>query len=345
MRIAGRSLAVLWLGLALACRAPLALSGDDAGLAPVVEVDGGSVAPACAPTDPRAVPVHLSVFPEAGEAPYVEPLARAERSIRVMVYLMGTGGVLDTLEAKARGGVSVRVILDQGQTSNQRHADRLRTAGAEVRWSDPRFPYMHAKLLVVDDREAVLSTGNYGAFAIARERNFAAHVSDPQDVADLVALFDADWDRATPDLSCTRLLVSPVNARQRILDFIAGARSTLLVESMQFADRDVREAVARRKAVGVEVRVLLADPSWIDRNQEGADYLKARGIPVRWMSSPGVHVKAMVADGSRGFVGSENLSYTSLSQNREIGIVVTDAPAVRAMTDTFERDWASATPF
>jgi phosphatidylserine/phosphatidylglycerophosphate/cardiolipin synthase-like enzyme len=337
-----RSGAILLLALVgLACRSPLELPGDGGPTA----LDGGSRPPACSPTDPRAPAAVVSVFPEAGEAPYVEVLTRAQRTVRVMVYLMGTGGILDTLKAKAAAGVTVRVILDQGQTSNQRYFDQLQAAGAQVRWSDPGFPYMHAKVLVVDEAEAVVSTGNYSSYNIGRERNFAARLADPEDVADLVALFDADWDRGAVDLGCTRLLVSPVNARQRLLSFIASARSTLAIESMQFADSDVREAVAARKAAGVEVRVLLADPSWVDRNRDGAAYLAARAIPARWMASPGVHVKAILVDGTAAYLGSENLTYTSLSENREVGLIVTDAPAMQAMSATFERDWAAATAF
>src|SRR5262245_38071993 len=66
---------------------------------------------ACAPTDPRATPVVVSVLPDAGEQPYVDLLATAKSSIKVMGYMMGYGAILDTLTAKARGGVDVKVIL------------------------------------------------------------------------------------------------------------------------------------------------------------------------------------------------------------------------------------------
>jgi phosphatidylserine/phosphatidylglycerophosphate/cardiolipin synthase-like enzyme len=202
---------------------------------------------------------------------------------------------------------------------------------------------MHAKLIVVDEAEAVISTGNYSVYQMRQERNFVAHDDDPQDIADLVALFDADWERSPPDLSCTRLLVSPVNARQRILALIRGASRSLLVESMQFADKDVRGAVAARKQAGVEVRVLLADPSWIDANQDAATFLAGQGIEARWLAH--LHVKAIVVDGLRAYTGSENLSYTSLSKNREVGLIFADHGAVQPMVDTFEKDWALATPF
>ena len=137
--------------------------------------------------------------------------------------------------------------------------DRLKAAGAEVIWSDTAFQFMHAKVLVVDETEAVVSTGNYAAFRMNMERNYAVHDTDPADVDVLVKLFDADFARKTPELTCTRLLVSPVNAKQRLLDFVASAKTEIVVESMQLADDEMRNALAARRAAGVSVRVLLAD--------------------------------------------------------------------------------------
>ena len=56
-------------------------------------------------------------------------------------------------------------------------------------------------------------------------------------------------------------------------------------------------------------------------------------------------MKAIVADGARAYTGSENLSYTSLNKNREVGVVLTEKLAISAMVTTFDKDWAIATPF
>jgi phosphatidylserine/phosphatidylglycerophosphate/cardiolipin synthase-like enzyme len=303
-------------------------------------------APACEVSVPRTSPIELSVLPEAGAAPFTSVLERATRTIRVMVYLMGTGPILDTLEAKARAGVDVRVILDVGQKGvNQKYMDRLAAAGADVIWSDPQWSYMHAKTLVVDEAEAVVSTGNYDQYHMASERNYAMHDTDPADVDVLVKLFDADFTRTSPDLSCTRLVVSPVNSRDRIVALVASAKTSIDVESMQLADADVRDALAERAAAGVTVRALLADPGWIDANASAAAFLAAHGIEARSMKKPGVHVKAIVVDGAAAYAGSENLSYTSLSKNREVGAIFDEPANVAAMQATFTTDWASATPF
>jgi phosphatidylserine/phosphatidylglycerophosphate/cardiolipin synthase-like enzyme len=56
-------------------------------------------------------------------------------------------------------------------------------------------------------------------------------------------------------------------------------------------------------------------------------------------------VKAIVVDGAAAYAGSENLSYTSLSKNREVGAIFDEPANDAAMQATFATDWASATPF
>ncbi len=301
---------------------------------------------ACTPLAPRVVPIDVAVLPEAGEAPYLSVIASAKTSIRVMVYEMGYGGILTNLQDKAKAGVSVRVVLDVAQKdTNKKYFDLLTEAGASVIWSDSKFTYMHAKVLIVDDAVAVISTGNYSKAYMLKERNFVATDRDVDDVGNLARLFDADWKRESPDLSCTRLVVAPVNARTRLLDFLRAAKSEILIESMQFSDEDVRDVVLERKKAGVTVRAILADPDWIDANAKAAAPLKNAGIDVRWLKTPGVHVKAVVVDHQRAYLGSENFSRTSLSKNREIGLLVDEVKNIDLMAATFEKDWAEATKF
>ena len=55
-----------------------------------------------------------------------------------------------------------------------------------------------------------------------------------------------------------------------------------------------------------------------------------------------VHAKAIIADGRRAFVGSENLSTASLDHNRELGVIVADSSAIQVLESTFDGDWAQA---
>jgi phosphatidylserine/phosphatidylglycerophosphate/cardiolipin synthase-like enzyme len=334
---------VLPLMFVAACTTPGApeIGGDDAEPTP----DAAPVADYCNATDPRAEPIAVYATPEASEAPYVDALKSATTSIDLAIYLMGYGGILDQLEAKAKAGVKVRVILDElKRSTNQKYHDRLVAAGAEVKWSDPRWDYFHNKYFVVDGKVAVFSTGNFSkSYSIDLERNFVAVDRDPADLLDLSALFEADWTGSAPAIPCTRLVIAPINARQRILDVIDGAQHTLLIHSMQFADTGVREAVERRIAAGVEVRALLADAAWIDADASAATFLQNLGVTVK--SIPHLHTKVLVADGKVAYVGSLNFSYTSLTKNREVGAILVDAPSIAPLVETFEKDWAAGTPF
>jgi phosphatidylserine/phosphatidylglycerophosphate/cardiolipin synthase-like enzyme len=301
---------------------------------------------ACLPDGPRAVPLQLWVLPEAGSTPLVEAIGGAQESLRVMIYELGEGPILRALERKARSGVPVRVILDGARMEvNQPYHDRLVDAGAEVRWSSPRFAFTHAKTMIVDGAVAMISTGNYGGSFLETERNYVVRDADADDVDALVRVFDADWRSRRPDLRCTRLVLAPDNARERLLALIDGATDTLDVESTELSDPQVRAAIVERAAAGVAVRVILADPSWIEANEGAAAFFARRGIPVRSMVSPAVHVKAILVDGNRAFLGSENLSENSLSNNREIGLITLEPPVLATMAATFVKDWASATPF
>src|SRR5690242_18463158 len=116
----------------------------------------------CGAMDPRTVPVEVAATPEAGEQPYLDALATAQSKIRVEIYEMGYGGILDALEAAAQRGLEVDVILDKSEISvNQKYFDALTAAGAHCMWSSPQFTYQHAKFIAIDDAAAVISTGNF----------------------------------------------------------------------------------------------------------------------------------------------------------------------------------------
>jgi phosphatidylserine/phosphatidylglycerophosphate/cardiolipin synthase-like enzyme len=92
------------------------------------------------------------------------------------------------------------------------------------------------------------------------------------------------------------------------------------------------EAAAHR---GVRVRLLISDTS------DGVSAVRSHGVKVELMSSPYVHAKAIVADGKRVFIGSENISSVSLDDNREMGIILQTKAAVGVVESTFQADWAN----
>jgi phosphatidylserine/phosphatidylglycerophosphate/cardiolipin synthase-like enzyme len=54
-----------------------------------------------------------------------------------------------------------------------------------------------------------------------------------------------------------------------------------------------------------------------------------------------MHGKQVIADAARAFVGSENITSTSLTKNRELGAIFTDAGMIQRLEQTFTTDFTT----
>lgn len=302
-----------------------------------------STSTACEATSPRAGKVDVVVTPDDGDAPVLALINGAKTSIDVTIYQLSSRNVIGALTAAAKRGVSVRVIQDRKEASDYTMST-LRDSGAVVKTSSTKFRFTHQKTVLVDGQKAFVFSGNLDRLSFGSGRNFAAVLDDADDLADLTELFDADWNARAPNLSCTRLVVSPVNARARILALIASASKSLDVEAMYVTDYPVIDAIADAQTRGVTVRVLLNDPSHgMGDSSDAVARLTKAGIPVRRSGALFVHAKLLVVDGVHAFVGSENFSDNSLDSNREAGVVVSTPSAnVARIVSTFEGDWRNS---
>lgn len=323
-----------------ACR-----GGDDAADDDGPAIDAADDGAACDPAAPRAMPPEVIVGPGSGaqglEERVVAAIDAASRSIDVHMYTFTVDRVADRLVAADRRGAPVRVILDGSQTGAASTRSRLEAGGVEVKLASTTFPNAHAKYMVIDGAMDVISSGNFTIAGFDDQRNYAVVDRDPDDVADLAALFAADWAGQTPALGCTRLVISPGDARSRILAFIAAATTTLDVEMYYIADSAVRTAIIQAQTRGVAIRVLLADPADMSENATTATTLKGAGVPVRVLTPPVIHAKMIVADGV-ALIGSHNMSSTSLRDNREVGVFVREGNAAAPALTQFGSDWNAA---
>jgi phosphatidylserine/phosphatidylglycerophosphate/cardiolipin synthase-like enzyme len=259
-----------------------------------------------------------------------------------MMYLVTVDNFVDAFIDAHQRGVDVRLMLDLDHDGNISARSQLEAAGVPLRDVPAGFTHGHTKAMLIDGDRAVVMSSNLNVTSMRDERNYGVIDRDPEDVADLAAIFDSDWvdDGGYPDLGCTRLVVSPVNARPRILQHINRAEQTLDMAVMYIADDSVESAVIQRHQAGVDVRVLLADPQLIDANVDTIAAFEAAGIEVRIATEIDMHAKLVVADGIP-FVGSQNMSFTSLNENREIGVIITAETPAAAARGQFDTDWAA----
>ena len=307
-----------------------------------------AVALACGPGAQTAVqgPVRLLVAPDDGADALLPWLRGAEHSIDIMMYLLSSDEVVGELAAARRRGVAVRVLLEEdpvgGGASNRASAQDLEAAGVAVRWAGPAFRFTHAKLMLVDGRRAAIMTLNLTPSSLRTNREFAVLIDDPAVALALGRLFQSDWERAPAPRPELPLIVSPANARETLQDLIGGARQSLEVYAPALEDDAIAAALAAAAGRGVRVRVIMNPPSDADPYGDERAWLRERGGIVGFLDFPNVHAKAVIADGQRAFVGSQNFTATSLDRNREVGILIDEPAALRRLRQTFEADWSEA---
>lgn len=320
---------------------------DDGGSGGQAEGGGGAggmdPAPACDARVPRPQEPEVLIGPAGLEARLVGLMDGAQSEIALMMYQLSCNGCVTGLINAHSRGVHVRVLYDEAQTVNAGAINQLTAAGVEIKPSPAEFNHAHAKVMVIDGAFAVVMSANMNVYSMSSERNYGVIDTDPQDVAQLLAVFERDWNGSGDvDTSCTRLIISPENARERLLDLINGATERLDLAVMYVSDPAVKNAIKAKVQEGVPTRVLLAHPEWIDGNPATAQELSAVGAETKYLYAFELHAKLVMADGVP-FVGSENLSTNALENNREVGLLVTEPGPAAVIQEQFEADWAQGT--
>ncbi|WP_019071600.1 phospholipase D-like domain-containing protein [Streptomyces hokutonensis] len=271
----------------------------------------------------------------------------ATTSLDMTMYELEDTTAVNDLIALEKKGVTVRVVLDTAhQSANSSAYTALTNAGVGVVWSPSSFVYTHQKTITVDATKSLILTGNLTSQYYSTGRDYGVFTDDTRDVAAIEKVFNADY--AGTSITPTdgdHLLWSPTDSRSRLLTVINAATTTLDVEELEFSDSTVVNAIVARAKAGVTVRVVLETPSSYS-SQVSA--IRAAGGTVVGYSDPNgfyIHAKAMVADYGLSTqeveAGSMNISSNSLSNNRELGIILTGTGVAQSVATTIETTFKS----
>ncbi|MFT4039558.1 MAG: phospholipase D-like domain-containing protein, partial [Thermomicrobiales bacterium] len=154
------------------------------------------------------------------------------------------------------------------------------------------------------------------------------------------AIFEADWTQG-PEPDPGPLVVSPTNARTALVELVESAQTSVDVYAEVLRDPELLDALAAAAGRGVTVRVIISPSASFDVERAA---LAAGGVEVRLLTSLYVHAKMILVDGQRAYLGSQNISTTSLDQNRELGMIVTDPISLARLSRVFAIDFNAATP-
>jgi cardiolipin synthase len=279
--------------------------------------------------------VELIVQPADGAKPVLETIARAQKSIDLMIFRFDLKSMEKELEAARGRGVVIRALIahqgSQGEKNLRQLELRMLAKGILVARTGDAFTRYHGKMMVVDRDELHVYGFNFTALDL-KSRSFGIVTKDRKAVMEAIRVFEADTLRQEyepqEDVSGS-FVVSPENARELLATFIKRTRKQLLIYDPKVTDLQMMRLITQRVKAGVDVRII------------GKVGKRApNGLRIQKMPGYRLHVRAMVRDGDTAFVGSQSLRALELDGRREVGLVVKEPKTVKRLVEVFESDWA-----
>lgn len=293
--------------------------------------------------EPPEAKQELVIIPETQEEAILDFINTARETVDLQIYLLTNKEIIAALEEAEKRGVEVRILLEHnpygGAYKLKDTVAKLEQAGVEVKDTSPLFPLTHTKMLIADNKRALILTANLTFSGLNKDRDFGVIDEDPSDLSELTSLFDADWEAEFFWPRDPELVISPNNSRWKIESLIKKAESELLIAAEVFSDEGILSLVAEAAKRGVRVKTLLASAKEIDVNEDAKNYLEKTGAEVRYLKKPFLHTKLIIVDQEAMYLGSINFTAQSLNENREVGILTIDPEIIQKVIQIFNKDW------
>ncbi len=152
-------------------------------------------------------------------------------------------------------------------------------------------------------------------------------------------------DAAVPNPSWQLLFSPEGGCTQAIVDRIAGAKASVLVQAYSFTSRPIAKALVDAHQRGVRVEVIL-DESQVLQDNIRANYFAKAGLPV---TVDGVHAiahnKVMVIDEITVITGSFNFTRAAEVDNAENLLLVTDKFLAARYAENWREHRAHSEPY
>jgi cardiolipin synthase len=278
--------------------------------------------------------VKLIIEPDDGIQPVLRAVKSARECIDIAIFRCEIRALERELAAAAGRGVAVRALVAHtnrgGDVALRALELRLLAGGITVTRTDNDLVRYHGKLLVIDRASLYVLGFNYTSSDL-KSRSFGVRTKNPLVLRDVLALFEADRTRSEFRPAAADLVVSPQNARQRLTRFLRKTRISLEIYDPGITDDGMIRMMKELGPKGVRIRIL----GKLEKKWQGEPF-DVRPFPGR------LHVRAIVRDGRRAFVGSQSLRKLELDERREVGLIVRAAPIVKEIQRVFEDDWAKA---
>jgi len=295
----------------------------------------------------------LIVEPDDGRTLVLQALNAATKSIDLTIYELSDPQIMSALESAQARKVVVRVLYNWNsftprmqQTDITPVVQKLTQAGIQCRPAPRAFEVTHEKAFAIDGATAIVMSFNLTAEYFGTTRDFGIVTTVPAEVAEVDAVFQADWSGNPIAPNVASLVWSPNNSHAKLTALINSAKKTLDIYCEEAEDPGTLGAMVAAVKRGVKVRFIaavLSGEGKINGNARGVTTLLNGGVEAVCKSFLYIHAKMALADygtlQAQAYIGSENFGCTSLDKNRECGIIVSEPAILDRLNNTYASDW------
>jgi phosphatidylserine/phosphatidylglycerophosphate/cardiolipin synthase-like enzyme len=275
--------------------------------------------------------MQVIIQPRDGIEPFLEGIRGAKESVEVILYRLDRLEIEQELVAAAVRGVRVHALITYTNKEDlkdiRKLERRLSERGVTVTRTAEDLVRYHSKMMLIDRRMLYLLTFNFTFLDIHHSRSFGVITDKVNLITEAVRLFEADVNGHSFRMETDHFVISPINSRRKLSEFILGARRQLLIYDGKLTDSRMIRLLETQADAGIEIKVI------------GAMSRTATGVEVRRMPLIRLHAQAIIRDGNEVFFGSQSLRKVELDQRREVGIITSNADAVQSFKVVFEMDW------
>ena len=271
------------------------------------------------------------VQPDDGVNPILTAINRSKKSVEIVIFRLDRKQIEEAIRSAAARGILVRALVAFANRGGEQQLRRLETrfldSGVTVtRTSDDLVRY-HAKMMIIDRKTLYVLSYNYTTLDIEHSRAFGIVTRNKGLVQEAIKLFEADTTRKPYTPQHNNFLVSPLNARKQLAEFIRKARKELLIYDPKISDTQMVRLLIERQKAGVKIKII------------GRLGKKATALNARRLEEFRLHTRTIIRDRKDAFVGSQSLRKLELDSRRELGLIVKERGVISRLLETFEKDW------
>ena len=219
----------------------------------------------------------------------------AKKSVEIVIFRFDRREVETVLKLAVERRVHVHALIasaNRGGEQNLRRIEmRFLEAGMTVARTAGDLIRYHDKFLLIDRRILYVLSFNYTALDIDHSRGFGIVTKNRKFVQEAIRLFEADTKRRPYTPGFDQFIVSPLNARKELGDFLCKARKQLLIYDPKISDPEMLKILHERAKAGVEIKII------------GRLGKNPNGLHAEKLSKMRLHTRTIIRDGAQAFIG------------------------------------------